>query len=114
VLDQAFVNGYKPSINALTTQFRRPPYAATSTQQDTQTIRFEVTPSTNTEILTAIDVGVEGEELCQAVVTLPGMTVRDFMRKYELQFEDGVNVSARLTSKGKGEKVDGMMSDHMM
>lgn len=114
VPDQAFVNGYKSNINALTTQFRRPPYAANPTQHDVQTIRFEVTPSANTEILTKVDVGVEGEELCQAVVTLPGMTVREFTRKYELQFEDGVDISARLTSKIKGEKVNGMMSDHVM
>ncbi|KAI4629201.1 uncharacterized protein J4E87_003463 [Alternaria ethzedia] len=112
VPDQAFLNGYKSNINALTTQFRRPRYAANYTQQDAQTIRFEVTPSTNTNVLTVIDVGVEGEELCQAVVTLPSMTVRDFTRKYELQFEDGTVISARLTSQG--EQVDGMKSDHVM
>ena len=112
VPDQTFVNGYKSNINARTTQFRRPPYAANPTQQDAQTIRFEVTPSRNTEILTVIDVGVENEELCQAVVTLPSMTVRDFTRKYELQFEDGAVISARLTSQG--EQVDGMKSDHVM
>ncbi|KAI4610835.1 uncharacterized protein J4E84_007461 [Alternaria hordeiaustralica] len=112
VPDQAFVNGYKSNINALTTQFRRPPYAANSTQQDAQTIRFEVTPSTNTKILIGIDVGVEDEELYQSVVTLPGMTVKDFTRKYALQFEDGTNISARLTSQG--EMADGMMSDHMV
>jgi len=112
VPDQAFVDGYKPNINALTTQFRRPPYAANSTQQDAQTIRFEVTPSTNTKELTVIDVGVESQELCQAVVTLPGMTARDFTRKHELQFEDGAIISASLTTQG--EQVDGMTSDHVM
>ncbi|KAI4696668.1 uncharacterized protein J4E88_000846 [Alternaria novae-zelandiae] len=65
VPDQAFLNGYKSNINALTTQFRR-----------------------------------------------PRMTVRDFTRKYELQFEDGTVISARLTSQE--EQVDGMKSDHVM
>ena len=111
VPDQTFVNGYKSNIKALT-QFRRPPYAANPTQQDAQTIRFEVTPSTNTGMLTVIDVGVDNEELCQAVVTLPSMTVRDFTRKYELQFGDGAIISASLTSQG--EQVDGMMSVHVM
>ncbi|KAI4652469.1 hypothetical protein J4E93_002672 [Alternaria ventricosa] len=112
VPDQAFVNGYKSNINAFTRQFRRPPYAPNSTQQDAQTVRFEVTPSTNTGILTGIGMGVEGEVLNRTVVTLPGMTVKDYTRKYELQFEDGVDVSARLTSKG--EQVDGIRSDHVV
>jgi len=105
VPDQVFVNGYKSNINALTTQFRRPPYGADSTQQNTQTIRFEVTPSRNPKELGIIP--TKGERLSHTVVTVPAMTVKDFRRKYELQYEDSANLTTKFTSQWV--EIDGMM-----
>jgi hypothetical protein len=101
VPDPGAVNGYKSNINARTKQFCCPDLAqADAARQKSTTIRFEITPHTNSGSMSFFSIDFRPVAMI-TMARAPDMTVKELKDRVGLLYETPLSVSTKVTYDGK-------------